>query len=162
MGISKQEYKTKYLKKTKRKPYDYKESALQTQVIELIRNKYKGVRVVHTKNEGKKIGGQLRRVKSEGIGQKGFPDLTIYGSSKCGRFSTLYIELKKETPYIKGKLKSGQHLKDQREWIMCLRSLGLLAGFMWEFKEIEKLLHNYFLNKDFEWEYADGIIKAKS
>ena len=59
----------------------------------------------------------------------GFPDITIYEPN--GKYSALFLEVKKSTPYkVNGELLSNDHLKEQETMIKALNDRGYFATFV--------------------------------
>lgn len=84
-------------------------------------------------------------MRTKGLKYKaGFPDMLIFEPTIY--YVGLALELKGETPYKKdGKLKAGQHLKDQNEWLEYLKSKEWAAFFATQevaIKYIKKYLNN--------------------
>lgn len=61
-----------------------------------------------------------------------------------GKYSSLYIELKKETPFNKdGTLKKDDHLQSQANTIELLKLEGHYACFAWSFEQFKTIVTNY-------------------
>lgn len=61
-----------------------------------------------------------------------------------GKYSSLYIELKTETPFTKnGELKKDSHLEAQANTINLLKLEGHYACFAWSFDMFKKIVTDY-------------------
>lgn len=61
-----------------------------------------------------------------------------------GKYSSLYIELKKESPYLKnGNLKKDDHLEKQNNTINLLRLEGHYACFAWSLNQFKQIVTDY-------------------
>lgn len=88
--------------------------------------------------------GQINKAKKTGGLKKGLPDFIFLKNN--GRYSGLFIELKKETPFLKdGKtLKSDDgHLQLQQDVISLLLLEGHYACFAWSFEQFKKIVTDY-------------------
>lgn len=90
------------------------ESDEQAAVVDYCR--LKRIPVYHIPNEGKRSYQTAAKLKRLGM-SPGVPDLCIPVAR--GRYHSLYIEM---------KAKGGKPTKNQREWIMLLRSQGMCAA----------------------------------
>jgi len=65
-----------------------------------------------------------------------------------GKYSSLFIELKIESPFLKnGELKKDEHLAAQYNTINLLKLEGHYACFCWTFDQFKTIVENYMENK---------------
>jgi hypothetical protein len=91
---------------------------------------------------------QINKAKKTGGLKKGLPDFIFLKNN--GTYSGLFIELKKETPFLKDKktLKSDDgHLQIQQDVIDQLLVEGHYACFCWTFIDFQNLIKNFLENK---------------
>lgn len=90
--------------------------------------------------------GQIKKAKKTGGLKTGLPDFMFMKNN--GVYSGLFIELKKETPYLKnGQLKKDDHLELQRDVLEQLKIEGYFAVFAWSFDQFKKIVTDYMENK---------------
>lgn len=88
--------------------------------------------------------GQIAKAKKTGGLKKGLPDFIFLKNN--GKYSGLFIELKKESPYNKGgilKKDSTGHLETQFNVLEQLELEGHYACFCWSLDQFKKLVTNY-------------------
>jgi hypothetical protein len=86
--------------------------------------------------------GQINKAKKTGGLKKGLPDFMFLKNN--GTYSSLFIELKKESPYLKnGELKEDEHLQLQRDVIEQLKIEGHYACFCCSFDDFKTIVTNY-------------------
>jgi hypothetical protein len=124
-----------------------KESDLHRQVCEYLKIQYPKV-LFNTDMSGIRLTiGQAIQAKRLRSGN-GFPDLMIL--EPRGAYCGLFIELKKETPYLKsGLLKHDKHLAEQEIMISELVKRGYFATFAWKFEHC-KMIIDVYLTKNLE------------
>lgn len=87
------------------------------------------------------------KLKKEGV-TSSIPDLMI--AIPCRGYHGLFIEMKKpenkpqEFRYLIGKQKSGEHIREQKEKLAQLASVGYLAVFAWGCEEAKEIAEWYF------------------
>lgn len=90
--------------------------------------------------------GQIKKAKKTGGLKTGLPDFMFLKNN--GAYSGLFIELKKESPYLKnGQLKKDDHLELQRDVLEQLKIEGYYAVFAWSFDQFKKIVTDYMENK---------------
>ena len=97
--------------------------------------------------------GQIKKAKKTGGLKTGLPDFMFLKNN--GTYSSLFIELKKESPYNKdGSLqkhfdkKTGRdHYADQNDVLELLKLEGHYACFAWSFDQFKKIVTDYMENK---------------
>jgi G:T-mismatch repair DNA endonuclease (very short patch repair protein) len=78
----------------------------------------------------------------------GFPDIVIYERNE--RFNALFLEVKKESPYLKNEfrtLKKDKHLEEQENIHKKLILEGYFACFVWNFEMAKDIIDRYYNNK---------------
>lgn len=139
------------------------ETDIQFQIFDWFNLQYPNkIYRLHCSFNGVKLNiGIAKKMSSRGM-QKGEPDLHLYNKNE--KFTSLYIELKVESPYkIDGSLKSQKktdkktgiiynHLAKQSEFLMFLQKQGAAATFAVGFdgakKAITDYIENRFVNKN--------------
>ena len=118
-----------------------REENLHKQVCNYIKLQYPNV-IFNTDLSGIKLTiGQAVKLKSL-RSSRAFPDLFVYEPRAC--FKGFFAEFKRETPYKKdGKLKAGEHLKEQAEMMLKLYERGYYGGFYWDFEQFKKAFDTY-------------------
>lgn len=101
------------------------EDRLQISVCTYIRLQYKGARVHHSPNEGKRGYVEQYKIRNMGV-SSGFPDLLIFYNGK-----TIVIELKA------GKNKATD---SQKDWLEFLASIGIPAAVCTGFDEAKTFI----------------------
>lgn len=142
----------------KRKSLNKSEADIQFQIFDWFNNTYSKQNYrLHCSFNGVKLPiGLATKLSKRGM-QKSEPDLHLYNRNI--KYTSLYIELKVESPYKKdGTLKSMKktdkfgisynHLERQAEFLMFLQSQGAAATFAVGFDGATKAITNY-INNDF-------------
>ena len=83
-------------------------------------------------------------VRNKAIQKEGFkcPDLLIL--EPRGEWHGLFIELKKESPYLKsGKLSSNEHIQGQAKTIADLKGKKYWACFSWSLEQTIEIIKDY-------------------
>ena len=83
-------------------------------------------------------------VRNKAVQKDGFkcPDLLIL--EPRGEWHGLFIELKKETPYLKsGKLSSNEHIQGQAKTIADLKAKKYWACFSWSLEQTIEIIKDY-------------------
>lgn len=129
-----------------RKKYEYAEFKLQVMVCKYLQFKYPNV-LFESSPINLNLTASQRKMMSA-INKKNFhpPDMKIYFANHgC---HSLFLELKKESPYLKDgiTLKKSEHLENQWKSILQLREVGYYADFFWDFDQIKQKL-NWYLEK---------------
>ena len=90
---------------------------------------------------------QLLKAKKTGGLKKGLPDFIFLKNN--GKYSGLFLELKKESPYKKdGNLPTNdEHLQLQADVLQALCDEGHYASFCWSFDMFKKIVTDYMENK---------------
>lgn len=71
-----------------------------------------------------------------------FPDMVIYHKNMLG--NGLFIEFKKETPYLKnGSLSKSEHIQNQNNTMNELREQGFVCVFCWDFEQTKTIISDY-------------------
>ena len=127
------------------------EKQLHKQICTYIKAQYPNV-LFNTDMSGLKLTmGQAVQAKKLRSGN-GFPDIVIYETSfyfdgyQDVLVFGLFLEVKKETPYLKGStciLKKSEHLKEQKEMHHKLESRGYTVEFVWTFDMAKEIIDNY-------------------
>lgn len=120
-----------------------KESDLHYHVCQYLKMQYPRI-LFNTDMSGLRLTiGQAKKAKSLRSGN-GFPDLMIL--EPRGAYCGLFIELKKETPYLKsGLLKHDKHLAEQEIMICELVKRGYFATFAWKFDHCKIIIDTYLI-----------------
>lgn len=87
---------------------------------------------------------QIRRAKKTGGLKRDLPDFIFLKNN--GKYSGLFIELKKESPFLKnGELKSDTsgHLQRQKDVLDMLNIEGHYASFCWTLEQFKKIVTDY-------------------
>ena len=85
--------------------------------------------------------GQAKRIKSL-RSNSGFPDMAIY-KKNCA-FNGIFIEFKKESPYLKnGSLSSIEHIQKQNQIMDKLANEGFYCFFCWKLEIFIENITNY-------------------
>lgn len=104
--------------------------------------------------QGMKLNGrQIAKAKKTGAFNRSMPDFMFLKNN--GKYTSLFIELKKESPYNKdGSLqkhfdkKTGRdHYADQNDVLELLKLEGHYACFAWSFDQFKKIVTDYMENK---------------
>lgn len=92
-------------------------------------------------NLSKAQAGRLKAIQ----GGRGFPDLQILSESKNKKWCGLFLELKKESPYLKDglTLKACNHIQEQAVYHEKLRKLGYAVFFVWSFDYFKYIIDTY-------------------
>jgi len=88
--------------------------------------------------------GQIAKAKKTGGLKKGLPDFIFLKNN--GKYSGLFIELKKKTPFLQGgrTLKADDgHLQIQQDVISQLLIEGHYACFCWSLEQFKKTVTDY-------------------
>lgn len=86
--------------------------------------------------------GQIKKAKKTGGLKTGLPDFIFLKNN--GVYSGLFIELKKESPYLKnGELRTDEHLELQRDVLEQLKLEGHYACFVWSLDQFKKIVTDY-------------------
>ena len=120
-----------------------KEQILHRNVASYIQWKYKDV-IFNSDLSGDNKNRMVASFNKNLRSSKGFPDMVIYEGR--GGYSGLFIELKAEgcSPFKKdGKLKAGNHLREQAEMIEKLKSKDYWAQFCTGFDEAKACIDWY-------------------
>lgn len=74
---------------------------------------------------------------------RGYPDLHIFQAK--GKYHGLFLEIKAESPFKKGdgKLKAGDHLKEQQSVITSLNRRGYKSMFVWSLDQAKNEIDAY-------------------
>ena len=94
--------------------------------------------------------GQIKKAKKTGGLKTGLPDFMFLKNN--GTYSSLFIELKKESPYLKigipnNQIRNDEHLQLQNDVIQQLKLEGHYACFAWSFDQFKKIVNDYMENK---------------
>ena len=94
--------------------------------------------------------GQIKKAKKTGGLKTGLPDFMFLKNN--GTYSSLFIELKKESPYLKigipnNQIRNDEHLQLQNDVIQQLKLEGHYACFAWSFDQFKKIVTDYMENK---------------
>ena len=94
--------------------------------------------------------GQIKKAKKTGGLKTGLPDFMFLKNN--GTYSSLFIELKKESPYLKigipnNHIRNDEHLQLQNDVIQQLKLEGHYACFAWSFDQFKKIVTDYMENK---------------
>ena len=94
--------------------------------------------------------GQIKKAKKTGGLKTGLPDFMFLKNN--GTYSSLFIELKKESPYLKigipnNQIRNDEHLQLQNDVIQQLKLEGHYACFAWSFDQFKKIVTYYMENK---------------
>lgn len=125
----------------------YSEESLQIQCNDWINAKYPELEKLFFFNsfQGMKLNfGQIAKAKKTGGLKKGLPDFIFLKNN--GKFSGLFIELKKESPFLKdGKTLRADdgHLQLQQDVISQLLIEGHYACFVWSLDQFKNIVTNY-------------------
>ena len=125
----------------------YSEESLQIQCNDWINSKYPELEKLFFFNsfQGMKLNyGQIAKAKKTGGLKKGLPDFIFLKNN--GKYSGLFIELKKESPFLKDNktLKSDDgHLQLQQDVISQLLLEGHYACFAWSLEQFKNIVTNY-------------------
>jgi len=124
----------------------YKEYALQVQVCKFLNKDYPTVLYLSDTIASCKLT-KPQGNRNKAIQKHGFktPDIIIF--EPVGDFSGLFIELKTESPYLKGsmKLKKNEHIEAQENTMNQLRQKGYYCSFSWTFEQTKNIINNYLL-----------------
>ena len=120
------------------------ESRFQDRVVAYLKEEYPKARFISSlageKNSHRKTRSRIAKIQHS----NGQPDMFLF--KRVGKYVGLAIELKKDTanPYRKdGKLKAGQHLKEQKEWLDYLKEEGWYAVFSCGVSDTIELIDKY-------------------
>lgn len=139
--------------KQKKEYKEQPEYALQKQFVAWMRLQYPKV-VVFSDTAAHIKKTKLQQIRANGL-QSGWKQPDVFVAQPSGNFSGLWLELKAETPYRKdGKLKSGNHLKSQRESMQKLMESGYAAQFAWDFDQLKAVVFGY-LNDETKHKHYD-------
>jgi len=118
------------------------EEKLQTAISNYIKLQYPDV-IFTAESSGLKLPiGLAVKAKNHRNPPRGLPDILILQTNK--HYKGLFLELKKETPYLKsGKLSNNKHIQEQNEVLTRLNGLGYLAFFVWSFDMAKVILDSY-------------------
>lgn len=125
----------------------YSEETLQIQCNDWINAKYPEFEKLFFFNsfQGMKLNfGQIAKAKKTGGLKKGLPDFIFLKNN--GKYSGLFIELKKESPFLKdGKTLRADdgHLQLQQDVISQLLIEGHFACFVWSLEQFKKTVTDY-------------------
>ena len=121
------------------------EKQIHSQICNYLKLKYPKV-IFNTDMSGIKLtigqAVQANKLRSN----KGFPDICIYETSfdPFGYYSALFLEVKKESPYLKsGKLSTNKHIQEQNKVHQKLREKGYKVEFVWSLEDAIKVFDNY-------------------
>lgn len=94
--------------------------------------------------------GQIKKAKKTGGLKTGLPDFMFLKNN--GTYSSLFIELKKESPYLKigipnNQIRNDEHLQLQNDVIQQLKLEGHYACFAWSFDQFKKIVMDYMENR---------------
>ena len=94
--------------------------------------------------------GQIKKAKKTGGLKTGLPDFMFLKNN--GTYSSLFIELKKESPYLKigipnNQIRNDEHLQLQNDVIQQLKLEGHYACFAWSFDQFKKIVTDYMENR---------------
>jgi hypothetical protein len=120
------------------------EYALQTQVCNYLRLKYKTVLFMSDTVASLKLT-QAQAIRNKAIQKPNFktPDLIIFHPKK--QYNGMFLELKVATPYLKdGHTPKTEHIAGQLKTIQDLRYLGYYANFGVGFEDCKKQIDLYF------------------
>jgi len=95
--------------------------------------------------DGEKFGSfQAQAVRALQWG-RGIPDLLIFHPTQL--YTGLALEIKKDTVFRKdGKLKAGEHLAEQQDWLDYFSNIGWCARFGCGFSQSIDIIDSYFSN----------------
>lgn len=128
-------------------PSGYSEESLQIQCNDWINARYPELEKLFFFNsfQGMKLNfGQIAKAKKTGGLKKGLPDFIFLKNN--GKFSGLFIELKKESPFLRdGKTLRADdgHLQLQQDVISQLSIEGHYACFVWSLEQFKNIVTNY-------------------
>ena len=94
--------------------------------------------------------GQIKKAKKTGGLKTGLPVFMYLKNN--GTYSSLFIELKKESPYLKigipnNQIRNDEHLQLQNDVIQQLKLEGHYACFAWSFDQFKKIVTDYMENR---------------
>jgi len=121
------------------------EYALQTQVCNYVRLKYKEVLFMSDTVASLKLT-QAQAIRNKAIQKPNFktPDLLIFHPKK--QYNGMFLELKVATPFLKdGHTPKTEHIAGQLNTIQKLRQLGYYANFGVGFEDCKKQI-DFYLN----------------
>ena len=93
------------------------------------------------------LSGQNASIAARGMAKmlrssRSIPDLIIYEGK--GSYHGLFLEIKTSCPYrLDGKLKSGDHLREQEDMLNKLRDRDYRAHFVWELDQAIDIINEY-------------------
>ena len=125
----------------------YSEENLQIQCNDWINAKYPEFEKLFFFNsfQGMKLNfSQIAKAKKTGGLKKGLPDFIFLKNN--GKYSGLFVELKKESPFLKdGKTLRADdgHLQLQQDVINQLLIEGHYACFVWSLEQFKKVVTDY-------------------
>ena len=122
------------------------EKQLHKQICSYLHLQYKNV-IFNTDASGIKLSmGQAVQMKYLRSGN-GFPDIQIL--EPRNHYSGLFLEVKKECPYLKKdwKLKNDKHLQEQVAMHNKLKERLFEVYFVWEFEQAKNIIDEYLKNK---------------
>jgi hypothetical protein len=122
------------------------EYALQTQVCNYLRLKYKTVLFMSDTVASLKLT-QAQAIRNKAIQKPTFktPDLIIFNPKQ--QYHAMFLELKVTTPFLKdGHTPKTEHIAEQLNTIQKLRHLGYYANFGVGFEDCKKQIDLYFNN----------------
>lgn len=129
----------------KTKPFDLSEEQLQIMCADWIESQYKELSELFYFHSF--LGMKLpiwAIVKAKKTGGLKANILDFQFAKNNGKYSSLYIELKKESPYLKnGNLKKDDHLEKQNNTINLLRLEGHYACFAWSLTQFKQIVTDY-------------------
>ena len=129
----------------KTKPFELSEEHLQTMCADWIESQYRELTELFYFHSF--LGMKLpiwAIVKAKKTGGLKANILDFQFAKNNGKYSSLYIELKKESPYLKnGNLKKDDHLEKQNNTINLLRLEGHYACFAWSLNQFKQIVTDY-------------------
>ena len=118
-----------------------KEEALQIRFCNHLKKNYPMI-MFTADLSGENVSIQQARKNKMQRSSRGFPDLMIFERNK--EFGMLFLEFKKETPYLKnGKLSTNKHIQEQNEVHKKLRLKGYKVEFVWTLENAILIFENY-------------------
>lgn len=129
----------------KLKPFELSEEQLQIMCADWIESQYKELTELFYFHSF--LGMRLPMwaiVKAKKSGGLKANILDFQFNKNNGKYSGLFIELKKESPYLKsGELKKDEHLEKQNNTINLLRLEGHYSCFCWSLNQFKQIVTDY-------------------
>jgi len=93
--------------------------------------------------------GLATKIKSLKCG-RGIPDMFFANKNNGTIYSGLFLELKRESPFLKnGELSKEKHIQEQHKMHVRLIECGYKCYFVWTFEQAKMIINDYYnVNKN--------------